>query len=78
MRDAGHIACMVEVKNTYKTSVGKSESKRLLERPRCGCEDTIKMDLKVAGCENVDRIQLAQDIVHCWVLVIAVKNLWVL
>jgi hypothetical protein len=41
-RCAGHIACMVEVRNTYKTLGGNAESRKLIERPSHGWGDTIK------------------------------------
>ena len=39
--------------------VGKPEGKRLLGRSRCRCEDNIKMDLQIVGCERMDWIELA-------------------
>jgi hypothetical protein len=45
MRWAGHVACMGEMRNMYKISVGKPEGKRPPRRPRRGWEDIIKMDL---------------------------------
>jgi hypothetical protein len=36
---------------------------------RCRWEDIGKMDLKVVVCEDVYKIQLAQDMAHWWVLV---------
>jgi hypothetical protein len=33
----------------YKVLVGKSEGKRPLERPRCRCDDEIRMDLREIG-----------------------------
>jgi hypothetical protein len=35
-----------EMKNSYKILVGKPEGKRSLVRPRCRCENNIRMDLK--------------------------------
>jgi hypothetical protein len=40
---------MGEGRNVYRVSVGKSERKRPLERPRRRWEDGIKMDLKEIG-----------------------------
>jgi hypothetical protein len=34
------------MKNAYKILAGKPEGKRPLGRPRRGCEDNIKMELK--------------------------------
>jgi hypothetical protein len=41
--------------------VGKSEGTRALERPRRRWEDSIRMDLREIGWEDVDLIHLAQD-----------------
>jgi len=38
--------------------IGKPEVKRLLERPRYGWEDNIRMDLWGIGWEGVHRIRL--------------------
>jgi hypothetical protein len=40
---------MGEGRNVYRVLVGKTEGKRPLERPRCRCEDWIKMDLREIG-----------------------------
>jgi hypothetical protein len=42
---AGNIACMEEIRNSYRVLAGKSEWNRPLGRRRCGWED-IKVDLK--------------------------------
>jgi hypothetical protein len=39
-------------------------------------EDNIKMYFKEIGCEDIDWIQLAQDIIQCHVLVNTVINLF--
>jgi hypothetical protein len=49
MRWAGHVARMGEGRNVYRVLVGKSEGKRLLERPRRKWEDGLKMDLRKIG-----------------------------
>jgi len=41
---------MGESRGVYKVSVGKSEGKRALERPRRRWEDNIKMDIQEMGC----------------------------
>jgi hypothetical protein len=46
MRWVWHVALMVYRRGIYKVWVEKSEEKRLLGRPRCKCEDNIKMDLQ--------------------------------
>ena len=43
-----------ERKGVYRVLVGKPEGKRPLGRPRCRCEDNIKMDLQKVGCGGVD------------------------
>ena len=40
--------------------VGKLEGKRPLGRPRRRWEDNIKMDLREAGCDSGDWIDVAQ------------------
>jgi hypothetical protein len=49
MRWAGHVARMGEGRNVYRVLVGKPEGKRKLERPRCGLEDGLRMDLREIG-----------------------------
>jgi hypothetical protein len=39
-------ACTVEIRNVYKTSVGRPDRKKPLRRPRYGWEDNTEMDLK--------------------------------
>jgi hypothetical protein len=41
--------------------VVKTEEKRLFGRSMYRCEGKIKMDLTKIGCDDVDRINLAQD-----------------
>jgi len=38
-----------EMRNAFRTSVGKPERKRPLGRPKRKCEDNIVMDLKETG-----------------------------
>jgi len=45
MRWAGHVACMEEMRNTYKILVRKPEGKRPHGRPRHRWENNIRMDL---------------------------------
>jgi hypothetical protein len=56
----------------------KSSKKRSLRRPRHRWQDGIRMDLKEAGCQDVERIQLAQDRDWWWTLVNMVMILQVL
>ena len=51
--------------------------KRLLGRPRCRREESIKMDLQEIGCGGMDWIEVAQDRDRCLSLANAVTNLWV-
>jgi hypothetical protein len=57
----GHVVRMGQIRNGYKSLVGKSEGKRLLGRPRCRGKDNIRMDLKDIGWEDVDWMYLDQD-----------------
>jgi hypothetical protein len=53
MKWAGHVARTEQLRNEYKTSVGKLEGKRPLGEVvfRCRWEDNIKMYLKEIGCQ---------------------------
>jgi hypothetical protein len=77
MRWAGHVACMVEVRNAYSILVGKPEGRRPLGRPRHKWEDNIGMDLREIGFGDVDWIHLAQDRDKWRALVNTVMNLQV-
>jgi hypothetical protein len=56
-----HVACMGEMRNAYKTSVGYPEAKRPLGRPKHRWEDNIRMDLREIGWQGVNWILLALD-----------------
>jgi len=45
-----------EGRGMYRVLVWKPEGKRPLGRPRCRCEDNIKMDLQEMGCGGMDLI----------------------
>jgi hypothetical protein len=42
----GHVARVIDVRNTYKILPWKSEGRRPLGRPRRGWEDNTRMDLR--------------------------------
>jgi hypothetical protein len=46
MRWVGHVTRKRELRNAHNILVGKPEEKRPLRRPRRGCEDDIRMDLR--------------------------------
>jgi hypothetical protein len=48
-------------RNAYSISVGKSEGKRTLGRPRHRWVDNIKMDLREIGWDAMDWFDLVQD-----------------
>jgi hypothetical protein len=74
---AGHVARMGEKRNENRISVGKSEGKRPLGRPRRRWEDGIRMDLREIGWGGLDWIDLAQDRDQWRALVNMVINLQV-
>jgi hypothetical protein len=51
-----HVAHMGEMRNTYKTLIGKAEGKTPFGKPRRGWEDNIRMDVRDMGWEVVDWI----------------------
>ena len=59
----------------YRISVGKSEGKRPLGRPRRRWMDNIKMDLQEVGCGYMDLTGRAHDRDRWRTLVCAVMNL---
>jgi hypothetical protein len=61
MRWAGHVARMGEKRYAYRISVGKTQIKRPLGRPRCILGDNIKIDLREIGWDGMEWIDLAQD-----------------
>jgi hypothetical protein len=54
MRWAGHVACMIVMRNAYKILFGKHEGKKQLGTPKGRSEDNIKMVLRDVGSEGVD------------------------
>jgi hypothetical protein len=75
LRWAGHLARMGEGRGVYGVSVGKSEGKRPLGRPRRRWEDNIKLYLREIGIEGANWIRLAQDRVQWRAFVYTVMNL---
>jgi hypothetical protein len=66
---------MGERRGAYRVLVGKSEGKRPLGRPKLRWEDSIKMDLREVGWEDMDWIKLALDRERWFAVVNAVVNL---
>jgi hypothetical protein len=69
------VARVGEGRGVYRVLVGRPEGKRPLERPRCRCEDNIKMDLGEVGIDGANWIRLAQDRVHWRAFINMVMNL---
>jgi hypothetical protein len=78
MRWVGHVARMGEGRNVYSVLVGKREGKRISGRPRCRCEDVIKMNVREIGWGGVEWILLARDRDRWRAVVNSVMNLRVL
>jgi hypothetical protein len=66
---------MVHIRNAHKIVMESLEGKRPLGRPRCRWEDNIDMDVNETGCEDVDRIHVAQDRIQWRDLVNMVMNI---
>ena len=75
MRWAGHVARMEEGRSAFKILTGKPTANIPLGRPRCRCEDNIRMDLKEIGINTKNWVDLAQDRCYWEPLVNAVLNL---
>jgi len=52
---------MGDRRGAYRVLVGRPGGKRLLERPRLRCEDSVKMEIQELTCEGLDWFELAQD-----------------
>jgi hypothetical protein len=61
MRWTGYVTLIGEKRNAYWSSVGKSQRKRLVGRPRHRWVDNIKMHLVEKERDGVDWIGLARD-----------------
>jgi hypothetical protein len=68
---------MGEERGVYRILVGNPEGKRLLGRPRRRLEGNNKMDLHEVGCEDMKRIDVAQNRDRWRALVNTAVNLWV-
>ena len=61
LRWVGHVARMVEGRNTFKILTGKPTGKRTLGRPRRRWEDNIRMDLEEIGINAGNWVDSVQD-----------------
>jgi hypothetical protein len=61
LRWTGHVARIAETRNAYIISVGKSEGKRPLGKPRHTWEDNIRLDLGEIWWKVENWMHLAQD-----------------
>ena len=75
MREAWHVARMVERRGAFRILVGKPEGKRPFGRRRRRWEDNIKLDLQEVGFGGVNWIEMAQDRDRWRAVVNAVMNL---
>jgi len=67
MRWTGHVARMREI-TAYDILTGKSEGTRPLGRPRCRCEDNIRIDFREIRRKDVVWMHLSQDRDLWWAL----------
>jgi hypothetical protein len=61
MRWAGHVACIEDRRGAYRVSVGRSEGKRRLGRPKRRWKDNITIDLQEMRWCGMEWIDLAED-----------------
>jgi hypothetical protein len=61
MRWAEHVASTEDGRNVYRVLIWRSESRRLLRRPRSRWEDNIKMEIRDTVVDGVTWIRLAQE-----------------
>ena len=54
MRWAGYVACVGEKINAYRVLVGKHEYRRPVQRCNHRWDNSIKVDLKAIGWDNMD------------------------
>jgi hypothetical protein len=74
MKWTGRVVRISKARDTYRILFRMPERKRPLGRPSRRWEHNIKTDLKKTGCEVVDWIHLAQDVVQWRALVNEVVN----
>jgi hypothetical protein len=53
---------MGEKRGAYRLLVGKPEGRRQIGKPRCRCEDNIKMGLEAVWWKGMNLSHLAEDI----------------
>jgi hypothetical protein len=61
VRWVGHVACIIEMRNSHKILAVRPEGKLPLRRPRCRGEHNVRQDLKEIEWEDVDWILLTCD-----------------
>jgi hypothetical protein len=61
IKGTGYVARMGDGRGIYRVSVGRTEGKKALGRPRRRWEDNIKMDLREIGIDEANWIRLAQE-----------------
>jgi hypothetical protein len=61
-------------RGVHRAFEGKSEGKRTLWRPKSRWEDNIKMDIQEVRCEDMHRIEQAQDMDRWPILVKVVMH----
>ena len=70
-------ACSPNCRSAFRNLAGKPTGKRHLGRPRRGCEDDIRADIKEIGVNVRNRIDSSQGRDYWRVLVYAASNLCV-
>ena len=68
---------MEEGRSAFKNLTGIPTGKRPLGRPRCRCEDSIRVDLREMGINTRNLVDLAKYSDYWRALVNTALNLWV-